>query len=391
MKSKTIRTIFLIIAALIVAVLFYATDDKKAFLIILVCVGAAIGIGYIAYSLWMLYLVTSGADEDVNYTRLEKETAKIIYTGETPSRILNNFKEGYYDFDQHSDWVEYPKDVNGDVDEVARKAIMEKNLGELFEATGIAKVGDYPVDQVFKFKENFKQLIEHEVTEAGNASVNKAPEKKIVYSLKEVTNEVKSVKRFYVNAIAILSIEMKDGSYVDIFIIGTYKVKNLFRFLYKIKPDGAIVTLAEASTYAAAQQEVLSFNGGYKEFRDLADKADQNGIFITAIKTKTNAVIDDAFGLELDVVEIRYQLSAESKKLQDALQEKAVKTAEGEGYKAYRDLQTQADTAYLTSLAKEVGQDNAANIMVTQALKDTKIVALGGNALVNVNSKNEED
>jgi hypothetical protein len=329
-----------------------------------ICLGAlAAGfILYIAVSFIWLGIITRRAKEDINYTFLEKGEGKLIMAGENVVRILSNFSNGYFndrgiwvDCKDHPEWM--------------------PNYGPLFKEAGIVRYGDYPVDQIYEFMEEFSEYVRGEIKEAKENSGNKKDLVQL-YAMTKKQVKVNSFKRFYVNAIEIKNIEMKGETKIDMILIVTYRVINIVKALFKIKPDGIVLSQAAIATKTAVGDVMKDFES-YQYFRDQVNKADQEGLFVKDVREKSNDITEDGLGLVIDKIELAYyDLSLGEpgdEELEKSMKADVIAKNLGKAYKTKRTAEQEADADYAQAMVEKLGQGNAANIMALQQIKDTQL------------------
>jgi len=336
---------------------------------------AALAAGFILYitiSFIWLGIITRRAKEDINYTFLEKGEGKLIMSGENVVRILSNFSNGY--FNDHGIWV----DCEGHPEWMP-------NYGPLFKEAGIVRYGDYPVDQIYEFMEEFSEYVRGEIKEARETSGNKKDLVQL-YAMTKKQVKVNSFKRFYVNAIEIKNIEMKGETKIDMILIVTYRVINIVKALFKIKPDGIVLSQAAIATKAAVGDVMKDFES-YQYFRDQVNKADQevkkgeeedyDPIFIGKIREKSDEITANGLGLVIDKIELaHYDLSLGEpgdEELEKSMKADVIATNLGKAYATKRKAEQDADANYAEAMVEKLGQGNAANIMALQQIKDTQL------------------
>lgn len=331
--------------------------------IILITIAA---FGYIIYILicyvW-LGIIKKRAEQNINYTFLEKGKGKLVISGENVVKVLSNFDGGYFDDKGH--WV----DLSIEEDKVA------PDYGPLFKETGIVHYGQYPIDQIYEFMEEFSEYVKEELKETKKTSTNLESSPK-PYSMQGKQIPVDSFKQFYVNAIEIKNIEMKGETKVDMIFIITYKVMNIMKAIFKVKPDGIVLSQTAIATKAAIGDVMKSYES-YQYFRDEVNKADQGGDFVQQIISRSDHITARGFGLVIDKVELaQYDLSLGEpgdEELEKSMKAKVIATNLGEAYKTKRKAEQEADGEYAGELVRKLGQNNAANIMSLQQIKETEL------------------
>lgn len=347
-----------------------------AIIILLTIVAIALLIVYI--SVFYLKTVKTRSKENINYTTLAKEEGKLVVTSENVTKILGNFKNGF--FQENGDWHEY---TAGEV---------KQDLGDLFKQTGTIAYGSYPIEKIYEFTEEFTDHVKAESGEVKKTTGNK---EEPTVAMKVVTKKVDSFRRFYVTIIKITKIEMKDGSKIDIELIATYMVTNIIRLIFKMKPDGIILSQIETGTVGVIGDIIKSFDS-YAFFRDNVNKADQEldpaipAKFIGLIRKATNDITDSGFGVILDKLEIgdyglskgeagdaEFEASQKAKKIADNLGDAAKTKANADAiaYTTMRDAERLADAKYAEYLTAKLGKEGAANLMAIQAAAKTKLIA----------------
>lgn len=305
------------------------------------------------------------AKENTHFTTIGNEQGKLIAQEDDIVDVLSNMKGVYYD-----KMGELHREKN------------PKTYGSLFKELGTIVFGLSPIRKVYRFSLSWNEFVEREAKEVrGN---------KYTYEIIHKNEKIDSFRRFYSHAIPIFRIEMKDGSKVDMVFIVTFEILNIIQVIFKIKPEGIILTQAEVAFSAAIQDEMKKFD--YQKFRDEVNKSDQDSDFVKEVITKTNAIIEKKFHLRADLIEMKvFDLSKGEpgdeeilkatkeetiqKLLGDAKITKALKEARA------RKIQGGGMKEYFEEVAKIIGKKNIAAYANLEQVKDTGLLSYGSGSV----------
>lgn len=304
--------------------------------------------------------IKSLAKRNVHFTEIGSEEGKLVKQGENIVKVMSNMKDVYYD-------------------DKGEKQPGFRSLGSFFEELGIPFFGITPIWEIYEFSIKWTEYAESQVDETKGI---KRP-----YELIEKKEKVNYFKRFYTHAIEIMRIEMGGGVKIDMVFLVTFEILNIIQVIFKIKPDGIILSQAEAGFVGAVLDKLKGAD--YQNFRDKTDKSDPNSDFVKDVLKKTNEIIETKLRLKAAIMEVKYYDQSQGEpgdeeiiKVQTA---KTIAEIQGdadimkaEKRKLARDIDADADSNYFEKIGKVIGSNkNIAEFANLEQVKETQLRVYG--------------